>query len=118
MEACGEWSPCLVLGPLLFLIYINNIDTGILNTILKFADDTKVYGKAVSPGDISRLQKDLSTLCKWAEKWNMKFNVTKCKVMHIGPNNAGASYSMYGQQLDEVLTYKDLGITVSSNLKV
>jgi len=46
-----------VLGPLLFLMPINDIDTGILNTILKFADDTKVYGKAVSPKDISRLQK-------------------------------------------------------------
>ena len=48
----------------------------------------------------------------------MKFNVAKCKVMHIGINNAGASYFMNGQLLDEVLTYKDLDVIVSSDLKV
>ena len=48
----------------------------------------------------------------------MKFNVTKCKVMHVGTNNAGASYFMNGQLLDEVSTYKDLGVSVSSDLKV
>ena len=56
-----------VLGPLLFLIFINNTDAGILNTILKFVDDTKLYGKVVSPADILQLQSDLNMLCKWAE---------------------------------------------------
>jgi len=99
---------CSVLGPLLFLIFINDIDTGIFNTILKFADDTKVYGKAVSSADTSRLQSDLSAVCKWADEWNMKFNVNKCKVMHIGANNACSSYLMNGQLLDEVLMHKIL----------
>jgi len=85
-----------VLGPLLFLIFINDIDTGIFNTILKFADDTKVYGKAVSSADTSRLQSDLSALCKWADEWNMKFNVDKCKVIHIGANNVCSSYLING----------------------
>ena len=83
-----------VLGPrpLLFLIFINDIDTGILNTILKFADDIKLYGKAVSPADILQLQSDLNKLCEWAEEWQMRFNVAKCNVMHIGSNSAGSSY--------------------------
>jgi len=109
-----------VLGPrpLLFLIFINDIDTGILNTILKFADDIKLYGKAVSPADILQLQSDLNKLCKWAEEWQMRFNVSKCKVMHIGSNNAGASYYMNGQLLDQMLMHKDLGVIVTCNVKI
>jgi len=48
----------------------------------------------------------------------MRFNVVKCKVMHIGSNNAGSSYCMNGQLLDEVLMHKDLGVIVTCNLKV
>ena len=48
----------------------------------------------------------------------MRFNVAKCKVMHIGSNNAGSSYYMNGQLLDEVLMHKDLGVIVTCNLKV
>ena len=46
-----------------------------------------MYGRAVSPADTLRLQSDLTTLCKWTEEWHMKFNVSKCKVKHIGANN-------------------------------
>jgi len=53
-----------VLGPLLFLIFINDLDWNILSTILKFADDSKVFGKAITPADRLQLQLDLDALCK------------------------------------------------------
>jgi len=107
-----------VLGPLLFLIFINDLDLGLLNTILKFADDTKIFGKVISPVDRLQLQTDLDTLSKWAELWQMKFNVSKCKVMHTGSRNANYSYSMNGQPLNAVHDYKDLGIVITKSLKV
>ena len=73
-----------VLGPLLFLIYINDLDYGIKNWILKFADDTKLFGKIQGTSDVIKLQEDLDQLLQWAEEWQMLFNTEKCKVMHIG----------------------------------
>jgi len=107
-----------VLGPLLFLIFINDLDLRLLSTILKFADDTKILGKAITPTDRLQLQLDLDELCKWAKDWQMKFNVSKCKVMHTGSSNSNSTYFMNGQQLSEVTEHKDLGIMISSTLKV
>ena len=99
-----------VRGPLLFLIFINDLDLGLLNTILKFADDTKIFGKVWTLSDRLQLQTDLDNLCTWADNWQVTFNVSKCKVMHIGSRNANYSYSMNRQLLDEVTEHKDLGI--------
>jgi len=105
-------------GPLLFLIFIKDLDLGLLSSVLKFADDTKIYGKAATPADRLQLQLDLSEMCRWAEEWQMKFNVSKCKLMHTGSSNSNYLYSMNGQILNEVAEHKDLGITISSDLKV
>ena len=76
-----------VLGPLLFLIYINDLDDGILNWILKFADDTKIFGRVKSLEQHYLLQDYLNTLLQWSKDWQMLFNVDTCKVMHFGHNN-------------------------------
>jgi len=73
-----------VLGPVLFLIFINDLDSGIANWILKFADDTKIYGCLKDPKDCDTLRDDLDLLCAWSNEWQMQFNIDKCKVMHIG----------------------------------
>ena len=73
-----------VLGPILFLIYINDLDYGIRNWILKFADDTKLFSRIEDNMDVVKLQEDLSRLIRWSEEWQMLFNVGKCNVMHIG----------------------------------
>ena len=57
-----------ILGPLLFIIFINDLDAGIRNRILKFADDTKLLGKVGSKEDIEALQSDLRLLCEWGDK--------------------------------------------------
>ena len=73
-----------VLGPLLFLIYINDLEEGIRIVLLKFADDTKIFRKISNSSDTRLLQEDLDALVQWSKKWQMAFNVEKCKVMHMG----------------------------------
>jgi len=76
-----------MLGPVLFLIFINNIDDGLASHILKFADDTKIFNTVSSKVDYLLLQNDLTSLTSWAHKWQMEFNTTKNKVMHVGKSN-------------------------------
>jgi len=57
-----------VLGPLLFLIYIDDIDESVGGKILKFADDTKIYHKIRSDDDIANLQSDLCNLVSWSKE--------------------------------------------------
>jgi ribonuclease P/MRP protein subunit RPP40 len=106
-----------VLGPLLFLIYINDIDNGIASKILKFADDTKLYRQVGTAEDITILRNDLEKLVGWSEEWLMLLNVDKCKVMHIGFGNGTAGYKMDGFQLQEVHEEMDLGVLVQDKLK-
>ena len=68
----------LVLGPVLFLIFINDLDCRILSLILKFADDTKLFGIVNSQDDSQILQHDLHKLTVWSHDWQMSFNVDKC----------------------------------------
>ena len=121
---CSKWSKVLsgvpqgsVLGPLLFLIYINDIDECVNSKLLKFADDTKILSVVTSKNDVNKLQEDLKNLCKWSKDWLMLFNVDKCKVMHIGYTNGQANYVMEGNILNVVTEERDLGILVQSNLK-
>jgi len=66
-------------GPLLLIICINWIIEGILSDILKFADDTKIFGKAGSKESVNKLRADLQDLHNWSEKWQTKFHKEKCK---------------------------------------
>jgi len=84
----------LVLGPILFLIFINDFDFNIKSHILKFADDTKIFRNIMNTCDYNELQEDLNNLMKWPEEWQMLFNIDKYKVMHLGRSNV--SYYMNG----------------------
>jgi hypothetical protein len=106
-----------VLGPILFLIYINDIDDGIACKLLKFADDTKIYSEVGSSDDILKLQNDLIQMGKWSSDWLMLFNTGKCKVMHFGSNNVQTSYTINGQTLSTVTEEIDLGVLFQSNMK-
>ena len=86
----SSWAPVTsgvpqrtVLGPLLFLIYINDIAVDIKSTIRLFADDCVLYREIKSHNDSNLLQQDLDTLCRWAYKWQMRFNVSKCHIMYM-----------------------------------
>ena len=106
-----------VLGPLLFIIFINDIETGILSMLSKFADDCKITKKVNSQQDAEEVQLDLNTLAAWSEKWQMAFHPDKCKVLHIGHNNEKYRYYINGQEIQKVSEEKDLGIIISEDLK-
>lgn len=72
-----------VVGPLLFLLYINDIEQGLNSTIRLFADDSVIYRKIETIEDSHILQQDLFRLQEWADKWQMSFNIKKCKILRI-----------------------------------
>ena len=80
-----------VLGPLLFLVYVNDIPEQVECNISMFADDTKIYTAVKDIADTQRLQADLNSLAKWANDWLLRFNVKKCKYMSVGPHLAATS---------------------------
>ena len=86
-----------ILGPTLFLIFINDLpDIATLTTKL-IADDTKLYHPITSPDDQQILQEDIDKLWEWSEKWQLPFNANKCKIIHYGRNNPRYEY-MIGPQ--------------------
>jgi len=107
-----------VLGPVLFSIYINDIDEGLVSKLLKFADDAKVIGKVGSTEQVEELRSDLARMYKWSEDWQMLFNVNKCKVMHLGRSNEKTEYSLGGAVLETTEEEKDLGVIMDSTFKV
>ena len=60
-----------VRGPILVLVYINDLEEGVTGNILKFADDTKLFRKTKEIGDKQNVQDDIDKLVKWTEKWQM-----------------------------------------------
>ena len=66
-----------ILGPILLLVYINDLEVGVTRKIFKFADDTKLFRKVKEIGDKQKLQVDIDKLVKWSEKWQMLFNFGK-----------------------------------------
>jgi len=108
-----------VLGPLLFLIFINDLDdeTTLLKLVKKFADDTKLAHPITGQEDKQAVQNTLDRLVAWASKWGMCFNVDKCKIMHVGRNNPNHTYSMNGQNLGETNSERDVGVTTTPTLK-
>ena len=106
-----------VLGPILFIIYINDLPGTVKASCSIFADDTKLIKKIANLKDAHHLQEDLNTLCEWANTWKLNFNATKCHILHIGKRNPIYSYTINGNELEHVKTEKDLGIIISEDLK-
>ena len=85
-----------VIEPILFLIYINDLPTGIKSKINIFADDTKMTSKVDTVEDEEIVNDDLEALQNWSITNGMKFN--KCSVMHCGRLNRNIDYKLYGQK--------------------
>ena len=114
-----------VLGPILFLIFINDLPLEVISPLSLFADDSKVFSKIVSNKNLKKcnnengnlkLQNDLNTIAGWAKKWKMEFNVDKCKIMHIGNQNLKHTYTMDGTNLTTTREERDLGVVIDDQL--
>ena len=107
-----------VLGPLLFLIYINDLPEGVDGFLNMFADDAKIVKKVSGVNSCRELQQDLDKLQEWSDTWLMKFNAEKCRVMKMGRSRRRPvfEYSLGGVQLSESQCEKDLGVCVTSDL--
>ena len=102
-----------VLGPLLFILYINDLPDTIQSNILLFADDTKIFNKVSSFEDAAKLQNDIHALNEWSDKWLLRFNTDKCHVLTLGKfDNIMYThrYTLYDDELDHVFEEKDLGV--------
>ena len=106
-----------VLGPLLFLVYVNDLPDAVHCDIKLFADDAKLFSRVTCDSESALLQADLGALTSWSATWLMPFNQGKCKVLHIGQANQAFQYEMDGVPLDSTSVEKDLGISIDSELK-
>ena len=120
----SEWSAVTsgvpqgsVLGPLLFLIYINDLDEGIFSRVSKFADDTKLGINAADPAAIAALRRDLVLVGEWSDKWQMPFNTDKCHVLHVGGRNPKEDFVLLGRPVVAVSQEVDLGVVITEDFR-
>ena len=106
-----------VLGPLLFIIFINDIETDIISLLSKFADDCKITRKVKTDEDTDEVQQDINKLGNWSDKWQLVFHPDKCKTLHLGYNNRKIEYQLKGTTIQEVTEEKDLGIIITQDMK-
>ena len=107
------------LGPLLFLAYTNDIDDSIKISILKHADDIKIYRRiwyTNASTDINSLQEDLVSLSNWSKTWLLNFNLSKCAMLHFGKNNPHHQYLLDNEPISCKQWEKDLGIYICDDL--
>ena len=107
-----------VTSPNVFLIYVNDIPNIITSTAKLFADDTKIYRQINKVEDSIALQSDLTALDLWADRWQVKFNPSKCVVMRITHNKDKSTtrYQVSGTESGNVSNYKDLGVIMANDL--
>ena len=108
-----------VLGPSLFIYYINDLATSLKSTVRLFADDTVAYLAIKGNKDAEDLQSDLNKLGEWETKWRMQFHPSKCQVISITKrrNTIDYVYTLHGHTLEHVKEAKYLGINITNDLK-
>ncbi|KAF7250038.1 RNA-directed DNA polymerase from mobile element jockey [Varanus komodoensis] len=107
-----------VLGPILFNLFINDMEEGVNSLLIKFTDDTKTGAVATTEEQVLQIQKDLDRLWKWAGDNRMAFNVDKCKVLHLGHRNGCHKYRLGDKWLESSTCERDLGVLVDCRLNM
>ena len=122
----SDWVPVrsgvpqgTVLGPLLFLLYINDLPLNISSQVRLFADDCVMYRPIKNDNDARQLQTDLDTLTTWQTNWQMKFNAEKCYILKISRarNIKQHKYKLSNTFLQETTSHTYLGVEISNDLK-
>ena len=104
-----------ILGPLLFLIFINDLPSTIISQLLKFADDTKCFRQIISILDIQQLQEDLNSLFNWTINNHLSFNLSKFVFMSFH-HKFNSQYIRNDHIINESPSCKDLGIIFTNSL--
>jgi hypothetical protein len=97
-----------VLGPILFLIFINDIPLKVVSPLSLLADDSYIFTSILKEGTSTK---------EWADTWKMEFNVKKCKSMHLSRLNPRHTYIMGGVDLTTTTEEKDLGVLIDDKLE-
>jgi hypothetical protein len=105
-----------VLGPTLFLIYINDLPSVVNCNVSLYADDTLLYSEANSEEDVKRFQADIDAVYMWSTTWKMPFNATKCELIVFGNSTREPQYKLGNTSLPCVKKIKYLGVTLQSDL--
>lgn len=107
-----------VLGPLLFLIFINDITQQVSSRMRMYADDCCIYRDVTSAQDSAQLQSDLNAVLSWCTTWNMTLNFSKCNTVRFTnkKNILNTNYFLGDNRLEVVSKYKYLGVFFTSNL--
>lgn len=107
-----------VLGPLIFLIFINDLPSGILSTIRLYADDCVVYRQIHAHHDHITLQQDLDRISHWCSWWQMTLNTEKCKLITFSRErmNSSFNYTINNRSLSSTSSYKYLGVHLTLTL--
>jgi len=111
-----------VLGPIFFIIFVNEIPDIVNHPCKMYADDTKLLARLDHPLASQKLQTDINNIAEWCKTWQMKLNIEKCKIMHIGKKNNFFVYSIPANnnnsvELPSTLVERDLGIMITPDLK-
>ncbi|KAK4832293.1 hypothetical protein QYF61_021692 [Mycteria americana] len=117
-KMCDQMQPDVWKGPVLFNIFINDLDAGVKCTISKFVDDTELGGSANFLEGQEALQRDLDRLEHWAIINGMKFNKSKCQILNLGWSNTGHKYKLGEEWLESSPAERDLGVLVDSRLNM
>ena len=124
--SCSAWSPVVsgvpqgtVPGPILILLFINDLPAGIESNIKLFADDNVLYRPISTPAGHAVLQQDLRALEAWAKRWQLPFAPQKCYGMSITLKRMPltASYTLFGSVLEGVVLKKYLGVFITCTLR-
>lgn len=106
-----------VLGPTLFIAYVNDLPEAVHCPVKLFADDAKLYTSVEGAHSQIQMQEDLDALGEWSRKWLLPFNLAKCKTLHMGHGNTQHQYRILDSPLCQVSVEKDLGIFIDDKLK-
>jgi hypothetical protein len=109
-----------VMGPFLFLLYVNDMDSLVSSQLLKFADDLKLFRRIprqMPNIEANILQSDINALETWSVENALRFNAAKCSVLHFGRSNLEFPYQLSSEVLNACSQIKDLGVVITSDLK-